>query len=210
MLMTFHRDHCRHYALPNLSPNPVLSMNAAARIAISWIAIGLIGCKAETEPPSVVSFISFLESDSVGTMSERSLGVRCDTLVLASLGYGELGEGCWRRVADSLFYIYRGSDHQVLVRGKRVLVAGRRLDPLTDSLIAAMASHFGKGASCERYDPADPYYARLHIWHQGRRTLYLHKSVLNDSSALRPGITVEITDGNRSCAMEVTGPPARM
>jgi hypothetical protein len=185
--------------------------SAAARMVMAGFALSLfIGCDGTRESSSIASFLSYLAQDTAGAIAERTANVHCDSLMLSSFGFNEMGEGCWHIVADSLFYTFRGNNHKLLVRGKRVRIEAQRVQPLFDSLSIAITTHYSGGGSCKSYNLTDPYYARLYMWHHGSSTIYLHESVLTDSVALRPGLTVESVYGARSCAMEVGGPAARM
>jgi len=186
----------------------ICSWNPRLRASLLMLFVcTIVSCKNSRDSPAVQSFITYLETDSLGSLSPQVAETKCGSILLAgAIGYDGIGEQCWHRVADSLFYEYRGHNGEPLIRGKRVLLSAERVEPFLDSLRAAIAANFGKQTNCRSYDPKDPYYSRIDVWHLGSRTVFLTKSVITDTAALRPGVTIESASGNRTCAMLAGGP----
>lgn len=174
---------------------------------LTMLACANLMCDNTRTSPAVQTFITYLETDTLGSLRPGAADAECGSMLLAGhIGYSGIGEQCSHRVADSLFYVYRSPDGELLIRGKRVLLAAERVSPFLDSLRTAIAQHFGKPTNCRSYDPSDPYYSRLDLWHMNSYTIFLSKSVITDTSSLRPGITVESAKGIRSCALMTGGP----
>ena len=186
-------------------------MNDFARSAILAIwAFSLVACRNGHDSPSVESFITFLNEDSSPALRRDIKGTECDSLFLSHVGFSQMGEECSRRTGESLLYSYTGYAGTILIRGKRVGISAERVSPLFVSVRDAISAHFGSATNCRTYDLTDPYYSRLYIWHQRSRTFLLKKSVLNDTSVLLPGVTLESSNSSRTCGMMAGGPQPRL
>lgn len=180
----------------------------ATRLSLTMILILLcstVACRRNKERSLTEVAVRFFEAPTAGNRTRETHGGRCATpYALTLLGFKTIGTGCWRTVADSLFYDYAGANGNILLRGKRFSVSAERLSSLTDSLQRALRSRFGSSTDCKTANEVWNT-TTFSYWRREGQTFFLRSTIASGRETST--ITLEAALGERTCDMYVGGPP---